>query len=460
MKNLRLIVLALLVLLTFLVLYHIYLIIDEREVGVLSKSQEYREEIETPAKKVLNGHLGVLFRFKYLGNINWLAVPLVLWFLLTGSRKKRERWQLALAFVWLTTMLFIGLKGYYNSRYQLTLFPFTTALVILLMWELVKEKRQAVRIVCFSLLILLCAYNVSHYFDQFKYFWQLKVSRTMPHFPEKIVDYLSSRKEIGHGRSRVFVLNQPLYYYHIRKHGIDYMSPYHIGIFFGLKAKTGDRDRTYNFIRKRKKVKYMFMAWTMVGQYKDRLLGEFLNCECKLLISEYGYRLYEIRDPSLNRELQKSKYTCIKSIRLFQIRQQGTRGVFHLDKNRKKRILTVSNRTPGKEGQRLIQMGFDSGTAGSILTVPAGRYIHFLVDAKLPEHLVNRENFIFIQDFKGTWERDKIHFATHHWRTYLISRKIREGSERFTLGIKFVPQSQNDKLMIRSIRAFVSDEPL
>src|SRR3989339_662568 len=51
-------------------------------------------EIGTNYDLWLNGYLGIFFRFKMFGGLNWLAVPLFIYFLITI--KKRKRWEIAM----------------------------------------------------------------------------------------------------------------------------------------------------------------------------------------------------------------------------------------------------------------------------------------------------------------------------------------------------------------------------
>ena len=463
MKNKKTFLVCLVIILFSLAVLHlVYSIIDKKSPAALSRPTASMAEIETPAKKCFNGYLGVLFRFKSLGNCNWLAVPLVMWFLLTA--KKRERWQLALTFVWLVTFLLIALKGYYNSRYQLTLFPFTAAVVLMLLWELLRGKKNHWKVLCFSLLALACIYNIYHYFDAYSYFWELRVSRENSHFPYRLISYLKRNKDIGWRHSRIFVFNQPIFYYYTNKRGIDYESPLYYEIFLGLRQKEGSRRKVYQTLRKLK-VKYILIGWSTMNQYKERMLSEFLNCECRLLLEDNGFHLYQIRDTFLNRELRQEGIKKIDSWNLSTLEIQGTRGEFRIlhPGERGKQVVTIANITPGNRGGRLIQIGFVANEKNRKIYVPggySGRYLHLLVEAKIPRHLINRENYIFIQDLKGKWQRQKYYFRSPYWQMYLVSRRIREGSTRIMLGIHFAPGSPQDKLMIKDLQVYVADNPL
>ena len=138
---------------------------------------------------------------------------------------------------------------------------------------------------------------------------------------------------------------------------------------------------------------------------------------------------------------------------------QGKRGEFTLDFRREnqRNVLAVSNSEPNKDGIRICQLGFSAGQKGLDLEVNPGQYIHFVVKAKVPKHLINRNNYVFIQDFDGRWERKTSSFSGTGWLTHLISKKIRPGSTTLGMGIYFTPQSENDRMEIDDIKIFVSN---
>ena len=64
----------------------------------------------------LNGYLGIFFRLNKFGWLNWLVIPLFIYFLATI--RKRERWEIALALAVTLSCIFISMQGYKNYRYQ------------------------------------------------------------------------------------------------------------------------------------------------------------------------------------------------------------------------------------------------------------------------------------------------------------------------------------------------------
>lgn len=144
-----------------LVVLGVYSIIDAIPADIADVNLTSRG-IDTPLKKALNGHLGVFFRFKLLGNINWLMLPILVHFLITI--KKRERWEKALVFLYLLSVILIALQGYFNHRYAQTLLVVTIAMVLFSLWrffseEVVRKLRHPVMLFC----LLLVAFNTYHY---------------------------------------------------------------------------------------------------------------------------------------------------------------------------------------------------------------------------------------------------------------------------------------------------------
>lgn len=452
--------LALTVLLMAVIMFQVYRVIDARDNNIVAKDENYRREIETPAKKTLNGYLGPLFRFKYMGNLNWLALPLAFWFLFSKQGAPRPRWQQALALVWLLSLIFIGAKGYYNSRYQLTLFPFTLFIVLIMIWELVKDRKKLFKVTCFALLFVFAGYNTARYFDSYKLYWDLRVTRAKPHFPVQIVDYLNTHPDIGYKNAKVFVYNQPMYYYHTEKPGIDYITPFQHEIYLQLYRTGADRRKVHHFIREQSEVKYILIGWATENELQDRNISEFVNCEARLLFNEHGYRLYEIRDTLLEQELKKPAYHRIAEIHLDNASAQGQRGEFSIEPVKTKGVLKIQNTRPDDKGRRLLQWGFISGKNSGI-RVTSGKYVHVLFDARISKTLLNRDNYMFIQDYKDKkWSRDRLYFSTGSWRTYRLSRRIRSSSTQWGIGIRFVPETSEEELLIKNVHAYISDNPL
>ena len=124
--------------------------------------------IETPAKLWLNGYLGLFFAFGYLGNINWLALPVLIYLLIT--LRKRENWQQALIVFFVMAVFLVGVKGYFNRRYALTLLPVTISLVVYSFWLIAEKYRLLpyMRLVLFVGICGILANDVRYFFGLHK----------------------------------------------------------------------------------------------------------------------------------------------------------------------------------------------------------------------------------------------------------------------------------------------------
>lgn len=94
----------------------------ENSSGSMEISQSLvQREIETPFKLFFNGYIGYWFRFKTLGNFNWLILPVV-----GACLPGFKTWSNAekfFMFVYFMLCLFISFLGFYNYRYGFTLVP-------------------------------------------------------------------------------------------------------------------------------------------------------------------------------------------------------------------------------------------------------------------------------------------------------------------------------------------------
>lgn len=458
------------VVLTTLVLYTVYNIVDETGHKKGRSRVEALGEIETPAKKILNGYLGVFFRFKYLGNINWLILPLLIWFLVTV--KKRERWQTALLFVWLVTTIFISVKGYANPRYQLTLFPLTSGMVLLLLWQFLEGKKRVIKILCLSLVGIISLFNIIHYVDDYNKYWKLRVSRQDSYFPSQLVEYLNTSEDIN-DQSKVFTINQPFFFYYTGKKGIDYLSPFKRGIWLEASKTRGNMNAVYRLLKKKYMGRYILLKSSQERYFRWKTLAEFLHCQCKLVMEDHGRRLYRVRDIPLEQELRLPQYeeipvwkpggTTLKEISPHLIRF-SRRGIFKFNptasKGRKR--IVVRNRK-AKKGERRISFGYEFISRSIDREIPEGKYVHLIVKAAASTRLVRNKNYIMISDYTAAdkkWEAEKTYFEAPFVRTYIVSKRVRPGTSRLLTAFRFEPESPDDRLLIEDVRIFVSEKPL
>ncbi|MCP5102543.1 MAG: hypothetical protein GY950_04150 [bacterium] len=143
------------------------------------------------------------------------------------------------------------------------------------------------------------------------------------------------------------------------------------------------------------------------------------------------------------------------------VRVLSKRGEFSLDASESGtwKVLTLRNQAPGEEGKRFANVGVACGRRGFGLEIPVGRDIFLVVNAAISPGLVmdeGKENYLLISDFKGRWDSEKHYFVSSEWRTYIVSKRVRPGSNRVILGIRFTPRASADVLRIRSVHVFVS----
>ena len=476
-KTKKTIAIALLaVLVSVLVLFAVYSVIDKKHPGEIDSKEEYLGNIETPAKQWLNGYLGVFFRFGQLGNINWLILPLLVWFFASKNIKK-ERWHWALLSVWLLTLAFIGFKGYYNFRYQLTLFPITSAMVLFLLWKLLENKHRVLKILCFSFIALLCIYNMVHYRDLYKNYWDLRVSVTTPHFPHRLMDYFKTQRFLREN-TRVLTLNQPIFYYHTSLEGVDHISPHAIETWVEFNKKAGSiesRERLFQLIKRKLRCGYILLNQVQQRFQRADLLEEFLHCECRLEIEDQGWLLYRLRDKPLEKQLKNPAYrkpevwnnsqTEVDTIspplqRFF----KSGKYKYEAGKDKKNNIIIVSPVSMNKKGDTRLHFGYEFNRKGLTIdpTLYDGKVVTLIARIAGSPSLLNRGNYIAVVDYNkdGSRAAEKTYFTSPFWRTYMVSRKVKPGNSRLILLFRFVPRAVEDTFKIMDVKIIVSEEPL
>ncbi len=468
------------VLLSFLVLLLVYSVIDKRDHHLVQTEREYLGDIGSPAKKWLNGYLGIFSRFNQMGNINWLIIPLLVWFLASKKSRQPERWQSALIFVWAVMVVLIAFKGYDNVRYQLTLFPLTSAAVLFLLWLFLDKYGKIAKILGFSLVALFCLFNIYHYFDVYRYYWNLRVSVSSPHFPAQLVEFLRSAPDLDH-KSRVLTINQPLFYYHVPRRGVDYVSPHAIGIWVEFMKKSGSvdsRGQLFQLLKRRYGIRYILLSSRYRRFNRSTLLEEFLHCECTPVLEDQGLMLLRLRDQPLEKQLLSPAFFNLK---VWDSNQPGlqtisppllrfsSRGLFKMEVSKdtadnEKNILSVTYRGGEKKEDRRIHFGYEFNRQGLRLDPGQyeGLYVHFIVRTSVSPNLLNRDNYIAVVDYNkdNTNVAKKTFFTSHHWRTYIVSKKIRPGNARVIFMFRFCPRGIKDRFFIRDARISISKEPL
>jgi hypothetical protein len=171
-------------------------------------------EMGTNKELWFKGYLGIFFRFDKFGWLNWLAIPLFIYFLITI--KKRERWEIALYLALCISCIFICLKAFLWERYQLTIFPLLLATIFLFGWQVFREKNRKVifSIILFCICMLLGNYYVLK--DTYAYYWRGSIGDGKPgeRFPYKLIEYVNKNVEDD---SQIVEWAPPILLYHASK---------------------------------------------------------------------------------------------------------------------------------------------------------------------------------------------------------------------------------------------------
>ena len=392
-------------------------------------------EIGTNKDLWLNGYLGIFFRFKMFGWLNWLAIPLFIYFLITI--KKRERWEIALCLSLCIASIFICLQGYKNARYQLTLFPVLITIIFLFGWQVLRKKNRKV----VGVIILICSCmllgNCYSLRDSYKYYWGSGIGcgKQGECFPYKLIEYINENVS---NDSVIVERNQPILYYYASK----------------KKKLCGQGKSKYILIR--------------VGS----VAGYDLVCE------DQGYKLYKKKEAGVPNDLTIKYFNKKKpdfkmnfsdwrgkdevsigeiSKAIVHMVDLGHRGEYNFRRisSEEGNLVRVMLKETWFNKKPEIQFGYYVSPNGLRLKVKEGDFISFIVRLRLhgPK---GRTAELFIQDKTDYWVREKVDYKGASWRDVLVSKRIREGFTNICLGISWEPELTDEWLEIKSIRVHVS----
>ncbi|CAB1065070.1 hypothetical protein D1BOALGB6SA_9867 [Olavius sp. associated proteobacterium Delta 1] len=275
-----------------------------RPVSGTSIQHSKMREISTQKDLWLNGYLGIFFRVKFFGYINWLAIPLVIYFLTQFHQAKR--WQLALLFVLTLSTIIICTMGYKNYRYQLTLYPVILTLVLLYTYDIIIDKfnisKKIVNLFLMATILITLAAGIGTNFSKFKSILidRLKqpsiksahVQNPTRGFPAQIIQFLNNLEQEDWA---ILECNQPILYYYTNKRGVYYLSN---GVVSVLIAKRKKFAEIVTEFKKRFNIKYIFISEQIEALNRHnrwRVLNTITKNYCDLIMEEYTYKLYRLR---------------------------------------------------------------------------------------------------------------------------------------------------------------------
>ena len=245
----------------------------------------------------LKSYLGLFFDFAEFGSLNWLAIPLFVYFLIT--LKKRKRWEISLIFVYTLSCLFLSVKGHGYSRYLFTLYPFTLAAIFLYGWEFIKKKNHLFQIGIFIILILAVLFNCYHLREAYKWQWKYKASAVDDYFPHELIKFINNDENLISDSTTLVCSHRHLFFYHTDKKGIDFRDP-RLEFF----NRQGNKESALYVLKNQLKVKYIFLNWSFKTNFgMTSILSDIITDDCNLMYQDKnGYFLYRIREKDLDKE--------------------------------------------------------------------------------------------------------------------------------------------------------------
>ncbi|GEM_PF-4100274 len=288
--------------------------------------------IDSLPKLVLNGFLGQFFKYKYLGNLVWVAFPFLLIHL--AKLKGKSSSIKAFTLIYVLSVLLIAVQGYYNTRYQLSLFPVTISFLVVALFDFLKERNIKP-----SATIIILGVGLMTVFN----YTVFGVEKLLENPPEQtfkpkpvrlpkapqinlgkrigaLADTLNNKLDrtwpllIEHDgiegdrrhifyqidslpfEERILVNNQPLVLYYTNKPGVMYWCRKDLlstqrGRYPLLESR--DNLEVRNYLIDSLQCKYIFST-LHYNEYNPRFV-EFLAEQCDTALQEGDYVLYEIR---------------------------------------------------------------------------------------------------------------------------------------------------------------------
>jgi len=319
MKRSVIFFIALMVVICFFVFFSSYLEqvrtwLNSPVPGIKPEQYTYRD-MATYKDFWLNGYLGLFFRFKYMGNLNWLAIPLFLHFV--STIRKRQRWEIAICFVFVLSVVALSITGYTNYRYQATLFPFTISIIMLQGWDIIIKRSVSIRVIVFVAVFIMICINCNNTYlpKKFRLFNKSnnnvssevtgrgRGSSKLNVFPGEIIRCINDIKDMNMD-DVILECNVPIVYYYTTKKGLYYLNKpisKPMSDFYTYYPK-GQKVKALKILKNEAKVKYI-LTRTIIEEYMQsenllrfKVILATLKNDCDLICEDKGYKLYRIKD--------------------------------------------------------------------------------------------------------------------------------------------------------------------
>ena len=426
-----------------------------------SSENMFNRDIGTNTDLLLNGYFGIFLRYKMFGTLNWLAAPLLIYFLTKITKK--ERWEKALVFAISAAIIIISFQGYMNFRYQLTVYPLLLSLTLIFIWQIVRGQKMVIQIATSIIVGTLLLINLHFSWNKYAYYYNSAIGNGLhgERFPYKLIDYIN--KYVG-DKDVILELNQPILYYHSDKKGMHYDIEH--ARILGRRGTT--LEESFFMLKDRLKINYLLLRGILKGRLNDIIqIGGDLVCE------DQGYILYKLKEkpnnptisdfeketPEFETTFQNwvgSNEISIQDLNnaLFPMDVLGIRGDFSAEKvadmngNKIRVKLKKANFNERPE----IIIGYFAQPVKLDLKLDAGDIVNFIAKVRANG---NKNVRLFIQDKADYWSNESQYSEVGKWKELLVRKRIREGYSEVCFGIEWNPNSEEDWLEVSSIRIYI-----
>lgn len=437
-------------------------------------------EIETKNRLWLNGYLGLFFNFGRVGYWSWLVLPLFLVFL--AGLKKKRKWEIALACVYILSVVLIGTKGYFNYRYALTLIPFNVTFILAFGRDVFAGFHRMLRVGAYGFIALLIIFNIRQHNPTM---FQVIPPPRVDSIPWGLLNKINA---MNLKRDGAFLeCNAPAFYYYTNKMGFSYekrflhnkpgiLTEQGIDNIFQEEAGVKEPDpekmaRAFDIMKSRYNIKYIFIN-KLPNYFVE--LNELIRYGCDMLAAEKSYSLFKLKDHFIHPLLEVKKRSPVYQTDFSKWRGPATilsgdldrtlpplmvlgiRGEFNLtvSSNREDRVIRVTPVQKDKNGDMVIFLGCGPNHNGFDLKIQPGKDIVFRAVLNLSNTTKNPAKILVEDEIKG-WEMEASDINKPGWNQYVVTRRIRDNANDILIGILWQPEKKTDSLEIKKLEIFI-----
>jgi hypothetical protein len=259
----------------------------------LNNSIYKARNIDSPSKLWLNGYLGIFFRNHEFGYLNLLFLPCLLYIILLWEKFSRAA--KAALIVYIFSAILIGIKGFLNSRYAFTLYPFTIISIFWLFHDFLERvnkifnKRNLLRFRVLSILLYVLIISFAIYsigVRKESYIWWWKYGNKIKYNKGRRIDLIHSLKRLNLSNKRkILVVNINDFFYHTNLKGVMY------GSLRFCKNSKNLWDRI-----KKENIRYILASDNIFNRGYNKILADILkdNLKVEILKKAGALKLYKV----------------------------------------------------------------------------------------------------------------------------------------------------------------------